>query len=174
LHPATAPLAPERAAQVRRERQPVADLGLQWVCAPKHRPQVECGGGRLRLTAAEISTGAPNLSFEATVRVECPVGATAALVFGNGEGLTFDGATVRYARGEPWRTRGTDVVAKTAGAAWRRLRNYRGDLSFASSDDGETWTTFQNGVRADEHTVRLVAAGTGTVAFRQFRYLGLD
>jgi hypothetical protein len=69
------------------------------------------------LNAAEISTGAPNLSFEATVRVECPVGATAALVFGNGEGLTFDGATVRYARGEPWRTRGTDVVAKTAGAA---------------------------------------------------------
>ena len=98
-----------------------------------------------------------------------PEGVIAGLTFGNHEGLKTDGKTVSYTKGDhssvyhamrsaSWGGRSTDVPVKTKGHVYLKIRNYRQDLSFYSSDDGEHWTTFQNGVRSGNHTIRLFAA----------------
>jgi hypothetical protein len=57
---------------------------------------------------------------------------------------------------------------------WLKVRNFRQDLSFFASLDGENWTHFQNGVRDGGYAVRLFAAGEGQATFRNFKYLGLE
>jgi len=156
--------------------------GMQWILGQKDRERYQWGNGRLVVDAqgqnsadaTAASVLATNRSYEATVEIDCPEGVVAGLIFANQEGLKTDGRMVSYNRGEIWRTRNTDVPLKNAGHVFLRIRNFHGDLSFYSSDDGERWTTFQNGVRAENYEVRLFAAGKGKATFRHFRYLGLE
>ncbi len=153
-------------------------LGLQWVVALADQLRIKAGQGRLSVEATEAGTSLAlavnNRSFEATVEVNCPEGVVAGLVFGKDEGLKTDGKIVSYNQGDVWRTLDTDVAVKTPGHLWLRIRNLEEDLSFACSDDGEHWTTFQNGTHGGDNTVRLFAKGKGTASFRHFSYLGLD
>lgn len=153
-------------------------LGWQWIVKATEQSRLRSGGGKLEIAATaespEITAPVPNRSFEAVVQLECPAGVVAGLTFGKGEGLKFDGQTVSYTQGQAWRTRDTDVKAQKTGHIWLRIRNQSEDLSFACSDDGVTWITFQNGTRAADHTVRLFARGAGVATFRHFSYLGLD
>ena len=175
--------------------------GIQWIYNQKEKEQYQCGNGKLLLeargenskNATSISVMATNKSYEATVKIECPEGVIAGLTFGNHEGLMTDGKTVSYNRGDgsigfhamrsvSWGGRSTDVPVKIKGHIYLKIRNYRQDLSFYSSDDGEHWTTFQNGVRAGNYTIRLFAARKGNAStrkikkasFSHFKYLGLE
>ena len=177
------------------------ELGIQWVYNPSEKERVLVRNGKLLLeargenskNASSITVAATNKSFEATVEIECPEGVLAGLTFGNHEGLKTDGKTVGYTKGDmssasyamrsvAWGGRGTDVPVKTKGSVYLKIRNYRGDLSFYSSDDGEHWTTFQNGVRSNSHTIRLFAARADDrstrkvkrATFSQFKYIGLE
>ena len=153
------------------------ELGIQWIYNPSEKERVQVENGKLLLeargenskNASSISVAATNKSFEATVKIECPEVVMAGLTFGNHEGLKTDGKTVSYTKGDhssvyhamrsaSWGGRSTDVPVKTKGSVYLKIRNYRQDLSFYSSDDGEHWTTFQNGVRSGNHTIRLFAA----------------
>lgn len=188
----------QRAARVRAERQHCPDLGNGCYRNPilagnygdptvvrvgkDYYMAFSRGDGRLVLTATgddsrsgvSLSVMATNKSYEASVEVECPDGAIVGLVFGNHEGLRFDGSTIRYNQGMPWRTRNTDVAAGMKGRIFLKIRNDRQDLSFFSSDDVKNWHTFQNGVRSGEYTIRLFAAGKGEVVFCNFSYFELD
>ena len=177
------------------------ELGIQWIYNPSEKERVQVRNGKLLLeargenskNASSISVVATNKSFEATVKIECPEGVLAGLTFGNYEGLKTDGEKVSYTKGDmssgsyamrsvAWGGRSNDVPVKTKGSVYLKIRNYRGDLSFYSSDDGEHWTTFQNGVRSGNHTIRLFAArahdrSTRKVkkaSFSHFKYIGLE
>ena len=177
------------------------ELGIQWVYNPSEKERVQVRNGKLLLeargetskNASSISVVATNKSFEATVKIECPEGVLAGFTFGNHEGLKTDGEIVSYTKGDvssvyhamrsaSWGGRSNDVPVKTKGSVYLKIRNYRQDLSFYSSDDGEHWTTFQNGVRSGNHTIRLFAArahdrSTRKVkkaSFSHFKYIGLE
>ena len=177
------------------------ELGIQWIYNPSEKERVQVRNGKLLLeargenskNASSISVVATNKSFEATVKIECPEGVLAGLTFGNHRGLKTDGEKVSYTKGDmssasyamrsvAWGGRSNDVPVKTKGSVYLKIRNYRGDLSFYSSDDGEHWTTFQNGVRSGNHTIRLFAArahdrSTRKVkkaSFSHFKYIGLE
>jgi len=175
--------------------------GIQWIHNQKEKELYQCSNGKLLLeargenskNATSISVMATNKSYEATVKIECPEGVIAGLTFGNHEGLMTDGKTVSYNRGNSsigfhamrsvsWGGRSTDVPVKIKGHIYLKIRNYRQDLSFYSSDDGKHWTTFQNGVRSGNYTIRLFAARKGSTStrkikkasFSHFKYLGLE
>ena len=177
------------------------ELGVQWVHNPSEKERVLIRNGELLLeargesskNASSLWVVATNKSFEATVKIECPEGVMAGLTFGNHEGLKTDGKIVSYTEGdvssvyhamrsESWGGRSTDVPVKTKGLVYLKIRNYRQDLSFYSSDDGEHWTTFHNGIRSGNHTIRLFAARTDDrstrkskkASFSHFKYIGLD
>ncbi len=130
------------------------ELGIQWVYNPSEKERVQVENGELLLeargenskNASSISVVATNKSFEATVKIECPEGVIAGLTFGNHEGLKTDGKTVSYTKGDhssvyhamrsaSWGGRSTDVPVKTKGHVYLKIRNYRQDLSFYSSDE---------------------------------------
>ena len=177
------------------------ELGIQWVYNPSEKERVLLRNGELLLeargasskNASSIWVVATNESFEATVKIECPEGVLAGLTFGNHEGLKTDGEIVGYTKGDmssasyamrsvAWGGRSTDVPLKTQGSVYLKIRNDRGDISFYSSDDGEHWTTFQNGGRSSDHTIRLFAARADDrssrkvkrASFSQFKYIGLE
>ena len=177
------------------------ELGIQWIYNPKEKDRILIRNGQLFLeargqnskNASSISVLATNKSYEASVKIECPEEVIAGLTFGNHEGLKTDGKIVGYTKGnmssvyhhmrsESWGGRSTDVPLKTQGHVYLKIRNYRGDLSFYSSDDGEHWTTFQNGIRASDYTIRLFSARTEDrstrkikrASFSQFKYIGLE
>jgi beta-xylosidase len=153
-------------------------LGLQWEIPNRDAALFKTGDGALVMSVREggtvLKTSANNVSYEAVVEVECPAGVLAGLTFGNGEGLKTDGQKVSYHKGDIWRTRDTDVPVQNSRRVWLKIRCYRQDLSFACSDDGVNWTTFQNGVRGGDYTIRLFASGKGQATFRHFKYRGLD
>ena len=160
------------------------ELGIQWNITDANKLLVKPGNGKLVVIAqgesskdaTNLSVNATNKSYEVTVEVEVEVdkNVTAGLVFNNNEGLKFDGNEVSYNLGGEWRTRNSEVKVAKGQTVYLKIRNYRQDLSFFASLDGENWVHFQNGVRSASYNVRLFAAGNGKAVFRNFRYLGID
>jgi len=154
--------------------------GIQWNTIEKGK--YTFGNGKLIMEAFgtdsangnSITVNANNKSFEATIEINISEGATAGICFGNNEGLKTDGVQVSYNLGAIWRTLNTAVTLKEQGHVYLKIRNFKQDLSFYSSDDNLHWTTFQNGVRNANYTVKLFAAGKGEVTFSNFKYLGLE
>ena len=154
--------------------------GIQWNIPENMKSFVSSGNGKLilktdsNLSSTQINVRATNKSFEATVEVECTEGAVAGLCFGNGEGLKTDGKTIRYISEEEWRVRNSALTVPPNGKIYLKIRNYRQDLSFFASTDGQEWTHFQMGVRAGDYLIKLFVNGKGEAAFRNFTYLGLE
>jgi xylan 1,4-beta-xylosidase len=122
-----------------------------------------------------ISLGANNVSFEVTVKVYIPAdGAWGGLSLGN-DGVMTNGRTSTFTEGPVWRMRDVDIPNKTEDEVWLKIRNYRKDLSFFYSFDGENWKSYGRGLRTnDSYQIRLFAWGKGEVIFRNFRYQGLE
>ena len=59
---------------------------------------------------------------------------------------------------------------------WVRLRNDAHDISYAVSEDGQTWTQFSKAARLDQsdEVFGLFAFGDGSAVFRNFRYVGIE
>ncbi len=158
----------------------MAEPGIQWNIADKVRPNVHAGGGKLVLKASsdnqmtQIDVRATDKSYEATVEVECNGEAIAGLCFANNEGLKTDGKTIQYINEEEWRVRNSALTVPKGGKIYLKIHNYRQDLSFFGSTDGQNWTHFQMGVRAGEYVIRLFVTGTGEATFRNFTYSGLE
>ena len=157
------------------------EIGIQWVVDRNVADRVSVGDGSLRLqaggdsveNATDVSVLAVNPGFEAQVLVEVPAGVTAGLAFGNDDGIASNGTTTDYTTDTFWRLRHTTMTQGTPGRVWLKLRNYRGDISYAASDDGKTWKPFNNALHAPNYTIRLFAHGEGVAVFRDFRYRGL-
>ncbi len=158
------------------------ELGIQWNVPDPYIDLLKSGRGKLVMTASgddsesatQIVVNATNHSFEATVEVKIEGDVTAGLVFGNHEGLRTNGKTISYNSDEDWRIRDSDIEVESRDRIFLKIRNYRQNLSFYGSLDGENWTHFQNGVRSGDYRIRLFAAGEGKAVFKNFRYLGLE
>jgi beta-xylosidase len=168
-------------------------IGMQWVVPEDSRDKYRVGEGSLILNgqgksdkdATKLYVLSTNKSYEVSVNIEIidssvggitfsdDEGFYAGLAFANGEGLKFNGKNVNYNVGEIWRTRFTEYQTKS-NSIYLKIRNYKKDLSFFCSEDGNKWIPFRNGVRSGQYLVKLYAAGQGKVKFSDFKYIGLD
>ena len=159
------------------------DLNPFWNYDYTKRSFFKSGNGTLELTASgvnhkdgtQLSIGAIDKSFEVTVELQMPLtGANAGIALDN-EGLTYDDAKATFTDGPDWRMNEAEKYPTTKGHVFFKIKNFRKDISFYYSDEGNTWTSFGKGLRIeDSYRIKLFAAGNGKVVFKNFNYTGIE
>ncbi len=170
-----------------------AEPGPQWRNADPGGAGIRTSDGALLIPArgtgaadAALLTCLPvNHAYEAEVEVRVPEGAEGGLLLHYGP-TRFGGVALRkgealtYLRASPG-----DRVPFSGDSLRVRVRNVEHDVSFFWSADGRAWTKFEGGTEMSGYhhdgqdgwgtlKIALFAAGRGEVAFRDFRYRGLD
>jgi xylan 1,4-beta-xylosidase len=147
------------------------------------RNLIKTGNGSLQLTASgtnhkdgtQISIGAIHKSFELTIELQMPsTGAKAGIALEN-EGVMYDGAMATFTEGPDWRMNEAEKYPLVKGHVFFKIKNFRKDISLFYSDDGVSWISFGKGLRVeDSYKIKLFAAGSGTVVFKNFHYSGIE
>ena len=155
----------------------------QWYFANEKANLLDFGKGRLQMTASgddhregtEVYNYAANKSYEIQVKVEqAGQDRVAGLRMGY-DGIATDGRSVFFTEGPAWRTRRSIYPVDNTDGLWLKIKNYRKDLSFYYSIDGENWTKFSHSLRSHRsYRYSLVSAGSGAVDFKHFTYKGLE
>jgi len=144
---------------------------------------IKSGNGLLQLTASgtnhrdgtQVSIGAVHKSFEVSVELQMPlIGAKAGIALEN-DGLTYDGNMATFSEAPDWRLNEAEKFPSVKGHVFFKIKNYRKDISLYYSNDGYHWISFGKGLRIeDSYRIKLFAAGSGTVVFKNFKYTGIE
>lgn len=157
--------------------------GPQWYFDNAKKNLIEVGDGRLTLSASgsehrqgtEVYSYAPNKSFEVSVKIENPSEENISGLRLGYDGLATDGKNIFFTEGPNWRTRRSVFPLEKEKPVWIRLKNFRKDISFYYSQDGQNWKKFSDSIRShDSYRFSIFSAGEGKVAFRAFVYKGLE
>lgn len=158
-------------------------LSSYWNYDYTKRNLFKTGDGALRMTATgsdhrtgtQLTIGAVNKSFEVMVEIETPLRGVKAGIALENDGLTYDGSDAMFTEGPDWRMNDAARPSARKGHVHFRLKNFRKDVSLFYSDDGKSWTSFGKGIRLEDgYRIKLFAGGDGVVAFRNFKYTGLE
>ena len=157
--------------------------GIQWeyditipnafVCNQSRLIMKAWGNNKISSSGNQMRLGAVNKSFEVVIEVEIPDSAVVAGIAVGNDGIQTNGFDVRFTDAPFWRMRDNQYPI-TSGKVFLKIKNWRKDLSFYYSTDGENWSQFNSGLRLNGSGVRLFAAGNGKAIFHNFYYRGLE
>jgi len=157
--------------------------GMQWEFAKGQGQKLRFGGSKLIMEAegdshrngTQISVGAVNISFEATVEVSSSSPEAWGGIDLGTDGIMTNGVTSTFSEAAAWRLLGSEIPAGKDGRIFLKIKNLKKDISFYYSVDGETWISFGKGLRSNgSYSIRLFAWGKGEIVFRNFKYHGLE
>jgi len=131
-------------------------------------------GEKLR-EGTEVYAYAPNRSYEITVKLEGVSDRNVSGIRMGKDGIVTDGKNVFFSEAPAWRARHSVYPINYQGVIWLKIVNFRKDLSFYYSLDGENWQKFSDSIRShDSYRYSLFATGEGKVNFKEFKYQGLE
>jgi xylan 1,4-beta-xylosidase len=157
--------------------------GIQWeyditmpnafVCNQSRLIMKASGNNKNSASGSQLQLGAVNKSFEVIIEVEISDSAVAAGIAVGNDGIQTNGFDVRFTDAPFWRMRDNQYPTKST-KVFLKIKNWRKDLSFYYSHDGENWLQFNSGLRLTGSGIRLFAAGNGEAIFHNFYYRGLE